>query len=357
MALRLTVRVPLDSDLARRTRDAPRARLEGVPLGTRVMVRNGDGTRLERLPPQEHRVLARVERAGALLLPPLRWQGGALELGLLAPDEACLARLRAACPGLELLAKRAADEGALVPELLGARALLPDLTRRQAQALLKALDMGYYAAPRKVTTGEVASALGVARSTFEEHLKRAESQLIGAMAPMVRLHAEGDDGGRRAAEAVEVYARFSASLGLYVHLAMKGDRVRRVKLARAPPRGSHGRDHPYLARILQHVATGKDDLRDIPLDLEVAPFELQVLEAMRRIPPGEVRTYGELARALGKPGAARAVGNACAKNPAPIVVPCHRVVPSDGSLGNYSGEGGARTKRKLLAKEGALEGV
>jgi methylated-DNA-[protein]-cysteine S-methyltransferase len=95
----------------------------------------------------------------------------------------------------------------------------------------------------------------------------------------------------------------------------------------------------------------------VPLDLPVSGFEREVLEMLRTIPPGEVMTYGEIARRLGRPKAVRAVGNACAKNPAVVVVPCHRVVPSSGGIGNYSGSGGPSTKVKLLEKEGAMAKV
>ena len=86
----------------------------------------------------------------------------------------------------------------------------------------------------------------------------------------------------------------------------------------------------------------------------VPPFERAVLQALRRIPPGQVRTYGEIARSLGKPNAARAVGTACARNPLPLVIPCHRVVRTDGGLGGYPMRGGAALKRQLLEMEGAL---
>lgn len=93
------------------------------------------------------------------------------------------------------------------------------------------------------------------------------------------------------------------------------------------------------------------------LDVLVKPnrrfssFEKEVFEKVRQIPRGQVATYGEVARAIGRENAARAVGNALAKNPFLIVVPCHRVIKSDLSLGEYSG-GGARVKRKLLKREG-----
>lgn len=92
-----------------------------------------------------------------------------------------------------------------------------------------------------------------------------------------------------------------------------------------------------------------------PVDLSRVPaFERAVLQALRRIPPGQVRSYGEIARALGKPTAARAVGTACARNPLPLLIPCHRVVRSDGGLGGYSLKGGVALKRQLLEAEGAL---
>ncbi len=92
-----------------------------------------------------------------------------------------------------------------------------------------------------------------------------------------------------------------------------------------------------------------------PVDLtRVPPFERVVLQALRRIPAGQVRTYGEIARSLGKPAAARAVGTACARNPLPLLIPCHRVVRSDGKLGGYSMRGGVALKRQLLEAEGAL---
>ncbi len=92
-----------------------------------------------------------------------------------------------------------------------------------------------------------------------------------------------------------------------------------------------------------------------PVDLaRVGPFEREVLAALRRIPAGQVRTYQQVALALGEPGAARAVGTACARNPLPLLIPCHRVVRSDGGLGGYSLRGGVELKRRLLRDEGAL---
>lgn len=82
------------------------------------------------------------------------------------------------------------------------------------------------------------------------------------------------------------------------------------------------------------------------------PFQQSVWAELLKIPAGQVVTYTELAKRVGKPKAVRAVANACGKNPDAPRVPCHRVVRSDGGLGGYSGQGGIATKRKLLLAEG-----
>jgi methylated-DNA-[protein]-cysteine S-methyltransferase len=96
------------------------------------------------------------------------------------------------------------------------------------------------------------------------------------------------------------------------------------------------------------------DLRDVALDLgDLDPFRLAVLAATREIGPGRTATYGEIARAVGVPDGARAVGAALAGNPVPIVVPCHRVLAADGALHGFSAPGGLATKRRMLEIEGA----
>jgi methylated-DNA-[protein]-cysteine S-methyltransferase len=96
------------------------------------------------------------------------------------------------------------------------------------------------------------------------------------------------------------------------------------------------------------------DLGAAPLDLGgVAPFRRRVYAAARAIPRGATATYGELAARIGAPGEARAVGEALARNPVPLLVPCHRVTAAGGKLGGFSGPGGAATKLRLLRIEGA----
>ncbi len=91
---------------------------------------------------------------------------------------------------------------------------------------------------------------------------------------------------------------------------------------------------------------------DVPLDVEDQPrFRVKVWEVLQSIPYGRVRSYGWVARKVGKPKAARAVGAACGANPVPLLVPCHRVIAGDGTLGGFSG--GLSRKKRLLKLEGA----
>lgn len=90
------------------------------------------------------------------------------------------------------------------------------------------------------------------------------------------------------------------------------------------------------------------------LNLEGTTFQKKVWQELLKIPKGETRSYKEIANAIGNPKAARAVANACGKNPYPIKIPCHRAIRSDGSIGGYSGTGGSTTKLKLLIEEKKL---
>jgi methylated-DNA-[protein]-cysteine S-methyltransferase len=108
------------------------------------------------------------------------------------------------------------------------------------------------------------------------------------------------------------------------------------------------------ADISDLFSGGKPDFADAPLDLAGTPeFNARVYAVARAIPPGETLTYGEVAERLGDKQLARDVGQALGANPWPIVVPCHRVTAAGGKLGGFSAPGGAVTKLKLLANEGA----
>jgi O-6-methylguanine DNA methyltransferase len=111
---------------------------------------------------------------------------------------------------------------------------------------------------------------------------------------------------------------------------------------------------PYLSELEEYFA-GKRREFTFPIDLRGTDFQLACWRALLAIPYGETRTYADIARAVGKPNAFRAVGMANNRNPIAIVVPCHRVIASDGSLCGYGG--GLDVKRKLLELEGALTGA
>ena len=109
-----------------------------------------------------------------------------------------------------------------------------------------------------------------------------------------------------------------------------------------------------IERLRKHLEGDAQDLRDIVVDLTGADdFARQVYEAAREIPAGQTRTYGEIARALGQPREAQAVGQALGKNPIALIIPCHRVVAAGGKPGGFSAHGGRATKARLQAVEGA----
>lgn len=107
-----------------------------------------------------------------------------------------------------------------------------------------------------------------------------------------------------------------------------------------------------VRQILDYLAGKRRDF-ELPLDLRGTPFQLQVWKELARIPYGETRSYGDVARAIGNPGAVRAVGLANGSNPLPLVIPCHRVIAAGGRIGGYGG--GLELKRRLLAMERAQQ--
>jgi methylated-DNA-[protein]-cysteine S-methyltransferase len=109
-----------------------------------------------------------------------------------------------------------------------------------------------------------------------------------------------------------------------------------------------------IAGIVMLLDGERSDLRSVELDERgLDEFRRSVYAATREIGPGTTATYGEVARAIGEPGAARAVGAALAQNPFPIIVPCHRVLASTGALHGFSAPGGIATKRRMLEIERA----
>jgi AraC family transcriptional regulator of adaptative response/methylated-DNA-[protein]-cysteine methyltransferase len=105
------------------------------------------------------------------------------------------------------------------------------------------------------------------------------------------------------------------------------------------------------AQAIADYVDGRSDSAEVPLDVSGSRFEERVWQALRQIPTGETRAYSDIARRIGNPKAARAVARACADNPVPVVIPCHRVIERSGALGGYGG--GVSRKRALLEREGA----
>jgi len=145
---------------------------------------------------------------------------------------------------------------------------------------------------------------------------------------------------------------------LGVQLPERNDERLRSRIARRFPDAEEASPALDVRRAIERIAAllagQKADLSGIRLDMSrIGAFERRVYEAARRIPPGETATYGEIAEELGDRALARDVGQAMGRNPYPIIVPCHRVVAAGGKLGGFSARGGADTKLRMLAIEGA----
>lgn len=135
----------------------------------------------------------------------------------------------------------------------------------------------------------------------------------------------------------------------------------RQRMAQRFPQLHEAEPPPAMAQVIARLAAAlqgaPDTLEDVPLaDAEVPEFNRRVYALARRIPPGQTRSYGELAAELGGPGVARAVGQALGRNHFAPLVPCHRVLGAQHQAGGFSGPGGLKTKLQLLQLEGAKFG-
>jgi methylated-DNA-[protein]-cysteine S-methyltransferase len=143
---------------------------------------------------------------------------------------------------------------------------------------------------------------------------------------------------------------------LWVAVSTQG--LARVMIGAELASSAEGRPPEVLAEALSQLKEyfqRRREVFDLPIDwLGLAPFSLRALQAALKIPYGQVRTYAQIAEQIGSPSASRAVGGAMAANPMPIVVPCHRVMGSDGKLHGYAAPNGIETKAFLLRLEGGL---
>ncbi|MHB8528029.1 MAG: methylated-DNA--[protein]-cysteine S-methyltransferase [Caulobacteraceae bacterium] len=168
------------------------------------------------------------------------------------------------------------------------------------------------------------------------------------------------------------YALFDTSIGrcalawnaagiTAVYLPETDEGRLRDRIRRRSPAAEEGGAPPVIAAVIVDIVAllsgARRDLASAPLDMSGVPgFNRRAYALARAIPPGETATYGQIAERMGDAGAARAVGAAMGANPFPIIVPCHRVVAANGAVGGFSAPGGAATKVKMLAIEGARLG-
>jgi len=162
---------------------------------------------------------------------------------------------------------------------------------------------------------------------------------------------------------MEYVSLFETELGVGAVVA-SGQGIRRVYLPQENAPGVFiyaGQDKMTSSALTERVSgmlinyfKGVQQVfEELPVDMTLTgTFRRQVLELIRSIPFGEVRSYGEVAQLAGSPGAARAVGGAMASNPVPIIIPCHRVIAASGRLTGYSAPGGLKLKKILLQMEG-----
>jgi len=141
-------------------------------------------------------------------------------------------------------------------------------------------------------------------------------------------------------------------LRTYLPCADKEEIERQILKAFPPARPEKKPFEAVSKAVLEYFGGEKVDFRGIKVVIDdLKPFARKVLIACRGTGFGKVITYQRLAEKIGRPGAARAVGTVMSKNPLPLIIPCHRVIRSDGKPGGFSAPGGIKTKRKLLALE------
>lgn len=167
------------------------------------------------------------------------------------------------------------------------------------------------------------------------------------------------------------YALFDTAIGscalawgprglIGVQLPERSPDATRIRLLRLCPSADESEPPKHIAHAITNIQAllngEKKSLRAVQLDMSRVPaFNARVYETTRAIPPGSTRSYGEIARAIGEPDGARAVGQALGRNPFAIVVPCHRVVGVNANLVGFSANGGIKTKLKMLKIEGWRE--
>lgn len=205
---------------------------------------------------------------------------------------------------------------------------------REQERVTDAIFTAGYASPSRVYE-HAATKLGMTPAQYQQCEQKDETM------PIFYAHTESDMGLLQ----VAVTERGLCGVGFHADAAEAID-----ALQREYPQATLHEDADALRDWVRDVlATLDGEQRDLPLDVQATAFQWRVWDALRRIPRGETRTYGEVAREIGQPGAARAVARACSQNPLAVVVPCHRVIGADGKLRGYRWN--IACKAQLLERE------
>jgi len=184
------------------------------------------------------------------------------------------------------------------------------------------------------------SRLGMTPATYRAGGRGLTISCASATPPLGRLMVAAADRG-------VCFVQFGASDAALLHALAREFPGAEIQRLRTP----YSRQFKaWMTAVLDHLR-GVPDRPDVPLDVRATAFQMQVWRYLQSVPPGEVRSYADVARDLGRPAAARAVARACASNTVAIVIPCHRVIRGDGGLGGY--RWGIERKKVLLARERA----
>ncbi len=160
-----------------------------------------------------------------------------------------------------------------------------------------------------------------------------------------------DRSNRDSAAEARYWDLVPSPLGELLVIVDRSSRLLEIRYDAREHEGIRDRQRCKEVRLQLHeYFAGRRQRFDLPIAPHGTPFQRRVWRALRGIEFGTVRSYGDVARDIGQPGAARAIGQANGRNPLPIVIPCHRVIASDGSIGGYTG--GLAVKHRLLALEG-----
>jgi len=208
------------------------------------------------------------------------------------------------------------------------------LLRKGAHVTEAVYDAGYGSSSRAYEGA--ASRLGMTPGTYRKGGRGMRIAYTVAASPLGRLLVAATDRGLSAVCLGDADAPLEAAL--------------RTEYPAAEVRRDDAGLSPWVARVLQRIA-GEEPAAALPIDLQATAFQRRVWDELKAIPRGQTRSYGEIARRIGQPTAARAVARACATNPVALVIPCHRVVAGSGKLCGY--RWGVDRKRRLLEREGA----